>query len=36
MLAMAGIFSPLSSGVAHIFHTIAILGNSSRLLHFHE
>ena len=34
MLAMTGIFSPLLSGVAHIFHTMAICTNSSRLLYF--
>ena len=34
MLAMTGIFSPLLSGVAHIFHTMAICANSSRLLYF--
>jgi len=34
MLAMAGIFSPLLSGGAHIFHTLAICANSGRLLTF--
>ena len=34
ILAMTGIFSPLLSGGAHIFHTMAICGNSSRLLSF--
>jgi cation-transporting P-type ATPase C len=34
MLAMAGIFSPLLSGGAHIFHTLAICANSGRLLSF--
>jgi cation-transporting P-type ATPase C len=34
MLSMTGIFSPLSSGIAHIFHTLAIVLNSSRLLTF--
>jgi len=33
-LAMAGIFSPLLSGVAHILHTAVICANSSRLLPF--
>jgi cation-transporting P-type ATPase C len=34
MLAITGIFSPLLSGVAHIFHTMTICANSSRLLSF--
>jgi cation-transporting P-type ATPase C len=31
-LSMVGLFSPLSSGIAHIFHTLTICANSSRLL----
>ncbi len=34
MLAMTGIFSPLLSGGAHIFHTLTICANSGRLLSF--
>lgn len=35
ILAMAGIFSPLLSGGAHILHTLTICANSGRLLSFH-
>jgi cation-transporting P-type ATPase C len=35
-LAIVGVFPPVLSGVAHIFHTLVIFANSSRILPYRE